>query len=641
MALRARSRLGLNTTTIGFLVDLLDDGYQGAIVSGAAKAAENAGAAMHCFVGGIIGSPQRSDLQRNHVFELANGVNLDGLVVLGGTLVNQVGVDALTRYCERYRPLPMCSIGAPLGGMPSIVVDNEIGMHGIIDHLLIAHGYRRIAFVRGPLANEEAELRFGVYRDALQRYGVPFDERLVLIGDFLESGGRAAVRQLLDERRIAISDLDAIVASNDSMAFGVMAELGERGLRVPSDVAVTGFDDVEQARYTDPGLTTIRQPLEEQGREAVRAVLLALRQRERPSDVRLRTELVVRGSCGCGLAIEHPPLSSSNEVVLGFEAMLVSRRQRILAELARCARGTLTHAGANWEARLVTAVADELRGGAPGAAAKMFEGFVQGLIDRGLDVGPCHDLLDGLRHEVLSCLRKEPDRRESAEDLFQGLRLVIAKVTERRLGASRLQTEQWARLLSAVGARLISTFDLAELRAAVESNFQLLGIASCFVVLYDPGTYPSKASQLVLAYDRLSGRTLPRPVRFATEEVLPSEALGESHKPRDFVVLPLFFKGEIFGYLVVEFDTAQVFAYEAIRDLISAALKGAMLVTSVRDQQAELDSAVNLVRDEGTRHAARMDLVEQVAVDIAEGRLTDTATIHQRILEALADSEQT
>jgi hypothetical protein len=465
---------------------------------------------------------------------------------------------------------------------------------------------------------------------------VAFDERLVVVGDFLADSGRAAVRQLFDERRIAVKEIDAIVASNDSMAFGIMGALRERGIQVPTDIAVTGFDDVEQARYTDPGLTTVRQPLEEQGREAVRAVLAAVQHRAQPQSAQLRTELVVRGSCGCGGAIEHPPMSSNTGIQLGFEAMLVSRRHHTLAELARSARGTFAHAGANWEARLVTAVADDLRERSTGAALKMFEGFVHGLVERGLDIGPCHDVLDGLRHEVLACMRKEPDRRVIAEDLFHDIRLVIARTTERLLGGSRIQIEQWSRQLSVVGARLISTFDLVELRAAVETNFPWLGIASCYIVMYEAGACPSKFSELVLAYDRHDEQTVSLPMRFATEDTLPVEAVGH-RELRNFVVEPLFFKQEIFGYVAIEFDAAQVFAYEAIRDLVSAALKGAMLVKDVRKQQVELDSAVSLIRDEGKRRVEHIERIQQVVADIAAGKLTDAAAIGQLLASAISE----
>jgi phosphoserine phosphatase RsbU/P len=636
MVQRARSRLGANAPTLGFLVDILEDGYHSAIADGVLRGAKNGGATVLCFVGGGLGSQEDWAPQRNHIFELASPATVDGLVILGGALVNHVGNEVSARYCERYRPMPMCSIGTSQLGMPSVLIDNEVGMRSVIEHLLVTHAYRRIAFVRGPLANAEAELRFQVYRQVLEQHGLAVDERLVAVGNFLAEGGRAAVACLLDERRLHIADIDAIVVSNDNMAFGVLDALKERGIRVPSDVAVTGFDDVEEARYKNPGLTTVRQPLEEQGREAVRMILLALQRGAAQDNAMLRTELVIRGSCGCNGSVERQPHSSTAGISLGFEATLVSRRQRMLPELVRAARGSMTHAGANWEARLVTAVADELRGEKSGAAITLFEGFVQGLIERGLDIAPCHDVLDCLRQEILACLHKEPERRAQAEDLFQAIRLVVGRTAERLLGARRLELERWAQQLSAVGARLIGTFDVNDLKSAVTTNFPLLGIASCFVVVYDGAGIPAKYAKLVLSYDSRAERQRAATSQFATLDLLPVEIIGSSYGLRNFVVAPLFFKHEIFGYLVLEFDMTQAFAYEAIRDLISAAFKGAMLVQNVRRQQAELDSALGMIGEEEARHAACVAQMQQVASDIAAGSLSDPTEIQARIAAVLS-----
>jgi phosphoserine phosphatase RsbU/P len=635
MVLRARSRLGVNAPTLGFLVDLLEDGYQSAVADGVLKAAKNGGATVLCFVGGILGSPERSALQRNHVFELASLATVDGLVVLGGTLVNHVGVDALAKYCERYRPIPMCSVGAPLTGIPNVLIDNEVGMRSVIEHLAVSHRYRRIAFVRGPLANAEAELRFQVYRDVLSRNGIAVDERLVVVGNFQAESGRAAVACLLDERGLGIQEIDAIVVSNDNMAFGVIDALRDRGIRVPTDVAVTGFDDVEEARYTNPRLTTVRQPLEEQGSEAVRMVLVALQHRTTPDNVVLRTELVVRESCGCSVGVEHQTAPLDAGILLGFEATLVSRRQHMLAELTRAARGSMGHAGANWEARLVTAVAEELRGDRAGASARLFEGFVEGLIERRLDVALGHRVLDCLRREILVCLRKEPERYVLAEDLFQDIRSAIGRTAERLLGASRLRLEHWARQLSAVGAHLIGTFDVNDLRTAVAANFPRLGIASCFVVTYEGDAVPSRFSSLVLAYDSRSESHQKEESRFTTDDLLPSEVIGGSNELRNFVIAPLFFKQEVLGYLVMEFDVVQIFAYEAIRDLVGAALKGAMLARNVLQQKNELDSAMRMIHADQVRHAACFDQMQRVRSEIADGSLSDLDEICGRITRLL------
>jgi DNA-binding LacI/PurR family transcriptional regulator len=617
---------------------VLEFGYQTTIAGGVLKAAKNGGASVLCFVGGVLGSPERGGLQRNHVFDLASSATVDGLVILSSTLVNYAGSDALARFVERYRVMPMCSIGETLPGMPSLFVDNDAGMRSVVEHLVVVHGYRRIAFIRGPLANAEADLRYRAYRGVLQAHGIASDDQLVFVGDYLPSSGRAAVAAWFDERHLSVSDIDAIVASNDHMAFGVLDALKERGIRVPSDVAVTGFDDVESARYSNPGLTTVRQPLEEQGREAVRVVLLALQRRAAQASESLRTELVVRGSCGCsGVSLRQTgPVTEG--LLLGFEATLVSRRQHMLAELVRAARGTLVHAGTNWEARLITAVADELRGDQPGAVEELFDGYVQGLIDRGLDTVSCHELLDCLRREMLKCLRKDPEKRAQAEDLFQAVRLGIGRTTERVLGANRLRVEDWARQMSIVSAQLIGTFDLNDLRNAIVGSLPLLGIGACFVVLYDGQgpSAPTKFANLVLDFDARQAPRSGSGNQFATEELLPPEVLGDGNDLRNFLVTPLFFKKEILGYLVIEFDITQAFAYDAIRELIGAALKGAMLVRDVRQQKAELDSAMSLIRDDQARHAALVEGLRQLTAELEKSPATGSEEIRQRIVALLA-----
>lgn len=623
MAQRIRSRLGAEAPALGFLVDLLEDGYQTAIATGVLAAAKNAGASVRCFIGGVLDSPDRSARERNHVYKLANHTTVDALVILGGTLVNHVGPAALSRYFDSCRSLPMCSVAMPLEGMASVLINNEVGMRGAIEHLIKVHNHKRIAFVRGPLANAEAELRFQVYRDVLGQHGLAIDPRMLAIGDFQAESGRAAVARFFDELRIKVEEIDSIVVSNDNMAFGVLNELAARQIRVPQDIAVTGFDDVEEARYTKPGLTTVRQPLEEQGREAVRMVLLALQQKSAPTSVQLPTELVIRGSCGCRGAADRIQATDAESVSLGFEAMLVSRRQHILNELARAARGSFAHAGANWEPKLISTVSGEIRGESPGSTAKLFEDLVQGLINRGIDVACGHDVLDCLRRELLICLRKEPERRSSAEDLFQAVRVVIGRTAERALGASRLQLEQWARRLSIVGARLIGTFDINDLRGAVRDNFPVLGIANCFIITYEPGGIPPRFSRLILAYDSRAAQQTATPIQFATDTLLPGEILERSSELRDLVVAPLFFKQEIFGYLVVDFDINQSFAYEAVRDLISAALKGSSLVQDVKRQNVELDSALSVIREKEARHAECVAKIQRIMQRIAEGTLKD------------------
>ena len=118
--------------------------------------------------------------------------------------------------------------------------------------------------------------------------------------------------------------------------------------------------------------------------------------------------------------------------------------------------------------------------------------------------------------------------------------------------------------------------------------------------------------------------------------LLPGEVLEQLSKLHNFVIAPLFFKDEVFGYLVVELDISQSFAYEAVRDLISAALKGAKLVQDVKRQNNELDSALSIIGDKEARHAECVSKIQGITKDISDGILTEPQEILRQILEVMS-----
>ena len=183
----------------------------------------------------------------------------------------------------------------PSSDIPFVDVDNVGAARQAVNHLL-GQGHRRIGMItNAPLAYTAARDRLLGYRQALEEAGLAFDERLVRYGDFREESGRVAMCELLGlaERPTAV-----FVAS-DLVAFGALVATKERGLTIPDEIALVGFDDVQLAHYVDPPLTTVRLPAYELGYEA--AALLTELVSGGPVEERevlLQTELVVRQSCG-------------------------------------------------------------------------------------------------------------------------------------------------------------------------------------------------------------------------------------------------------------------------------------------------------------------------------------------------------
>ncbi|WP_431727873.1 LacI family DNA-binding transcriptional regulator [Verrucosispora sp. TAA-831] len=186
--------------------------------------------------------------------------------------------------------IPVVCSGRPLDGadIPYVDVDQVAGVTRAVRHL-IDGGRRRIATIAGPQDMVAGIERLTGYRETVAAAGLP---EMVAVGDFTRESGAAAMRELL----AAHPDLDAVFAASDLMAHAAMRTLRETGRRVPDDVAVIGFDDIETAAYTDPPLTTVRQPIVELGRQGTRLLLrLAAGEDVEPALI-LPTELIVRES---------------------------------------------------------------------------------------------------------------------------------------------------------------------------------------------------------------------------------------------------------------------------------------------------------------------------------------------------------
>jgi DNA-binding LacI/PurR family transcriptional regulator len=559
---------------VGLFINGLEPGYAWSLVRGAADAARVGGANLLCFAGGVLGAPPGSGGERNSVFELATPATVDGLIVASGAIGNRLGRARLEQYCERYRPLHICSVAAELTGASFVSIDNESGMRTAIDHLVNVHAMRKIAFVRGPETNPEAERRYVAYKEALRHADIPFAPELVAAGDFDEHSGRHAVHTFFSTPGVSAHTLDAIVAANDEMALGALAELTRLGVRVPEQVAVVGFDDIEESRFSLPPLTTVRQPLLEQGRDAVRMVLHQIRLGGAPERVVRLTEPIVRRSCGC-LGAQHAagPPSSESHPRSSFEAAFVERRQLILAALARAARGQLSAAGADWPERLLNAFADQMRGQAPSALLHAFDDTLRRLSAGDVDLSICHDVVSALRISALGSLDGDPHRRSQAEDLFHAVRVMIAEATDRAHASRRIRQERAARALGQAAAAIAACRDLEELSSAVAAHLPALDIARCFLAVLSEESSPEQPLyRLILALHPGLRGTAPSSDPRPFAEIVRKEVLTATGE-HTFAVLPLSYGARMRAVVVIEIGAPDGWAYEMLRDAFTAFLR--------------------------------------------------------------------
>jgi LacI family transcriptional regulator len=233
---------------------------------------------------------------------------VDGLVVTARSL-SKADLTSIARSI----PVVLIASQTPQRTLDVVCADNLGGARRITEHLLDIHGSRELAFVAGPSQSPDSIQRFAGFRAALTGWAERTGDTLELPttphahGGFTEAGGARAMTQILDGRP---RPPRAVVFGNDEMAIGALAVLRARKLRVPADVAITGFDDIASARHVRPALTTVRQPMRQLGEEAVRILLERLGKPEAGRQLlTLPTELEIRRSCGC--ASTNTPSRSS------------------------------------------------------------------------------------------------------------------------------------------------------------------------------------------------------------------------------------------------------------------------------------------------------------------------------------------
>ncbi len=594
--------------TIGLLIDWLDNDYASSLAFAFHEEVCGRGMRFLCFVGHGLTPAGATEDGSNIAYRLASTRVLDALVVM--SLGARCSVEDQTRYIERFRPLPMCTLVMPSAGIPLVSVDNAAGMREAVEHLIVVHGKRRIAFVRGPFGIPDADLRYRGYLDALAAHAIELDEALVVLGDFTRESGRDAVTLLMDGRHVAF---DALVAANDGMASGAMRELAERDVHVPRDVGVCGFDDVEDSRFSDPPISSVRQPWRTRARAAV-DILEALLAGKPASDQLIAAEFVPRASCGCTAsfeAVDQPPVGGILRRVANWDW-----RKAAAADLVRVLMLRGLELGDAPARALLECYWEEINGEREGGFMLLLEQELsERLIERS-SLSAWYYGLARLRLDVLGRLDPSSVGRAKAETLIHSAIERVSYAAERQQALRRLAFERQGRLLVLAGQATSTAFDTDSINALLKQQLPELGVPSFYVAQYDAASLEPdlpRRSRIVIAEMGNAGRPPPVDLEFDTAELLPAGVWPERHE-LGFVIEALHFQDERLGFVLFQIGPRQGAIYMALREQLSAALKGAGLVKQVAQRAMQREQA------ERARMQEELSIARRVQVSILPTR---------------------
>ncbi len=599
--------------TLGFFTDNLTAGYHNAIWQGVESLARERDVNVLCLVGASLHNEPHPDAMSNVLYDLVNKERFDGLVIASGSMGTPIGPEKMQIFCERYRPLPMASIAIPLDGISSVLMDNDYGMRELMLHLVEVHGYRRIAFFHKQEGHPESDARYKAYVSVLAEHGIAVDPTLVIPGVHYNTP-ESGIRLLLDERQLRPRiDVEALVANDDGIALQILDILQARDIQVPDDMAVVGFDDIEDSRYVIPALTTVRQPLHEQGRRAAELVLAQLQEETVPPQVSLRPQLIVRQSCGCLDAAVLQAESrlrpeTSAEPGASFPAAMATRREVMLSDMVRMLTvGPLPDdASAVVRARVIRLV-DAFIGAAQdetAASAEVFLRVLDGLMRQTMleqgDVTAWQNSLSILRSHALACA-SDITLSQRIEGLLQPARVLIGSAAQQAQARQRLQAAQREGIMREIGQVFVSAGALDDLLNAMSYGLPRLGIPAFYLSVYADLQAPketplsSTMSQLLLACDRARGLEKREKQHYPARDLLPAGLLPEDRR-YSLVIEPLHFRDEYLGQVCFEVGPRESAIYDTLRMQISSALQGVLVTERLAGRALQLQTAAEVSR---------------------------------------------
>ena len=549
----------------------VNESYQTEIWRGITEEAEKLERKLVFFMGFRSFIPD-SQPYKYPFYRLAQTGHFGGMIIISSAISTYLQPEKVRSLFNMNPRIPKISIGLPMTGAGSVCVDGTEGMASLTEHMVVGHKMKNVALIAGPRQHPESEERKKTLRDVCRKKGILLDEELIYHGDFDKMSAREGIRNLLGKDK----RIDVLFCLNDRMAIGAIEELSARGLSVPHDMTVCGFDDIEEARFCNPPLTTVSQPLYDLGSTAVRE-LYRLMDGDEPRHISLSCTPRIRRSCSC------------SESVFNGSGLKENRN----------------------------AFRDLLDQKDPG------EFFTT--LDRKLSSSLFSTQRFGVLEEILTV--KEKELKEQGIDWDETIKKARKNLWEtqtRYLINRRLAKEQRSTLVRNIGISLTGSFDTPVLFRNLASGLVHLGFNDAYLVVYQNES-DRKVSRLVFALE--NGNFVENLSEvFSGERILPrgEKDLNEGMN-RSWMFTPLVFQDSALGHLLLPGNHRDTEIYETLTKQVASALQGAVLLEQVLNHEQSLEGEVKertkeLVRANRNlrKEISRRIKLEQEVTDISK-----------------------
>jgi DNA-binding LacI/PurR family transcriptional regulator/signal transduction histidine kinase len=575
--------------TIGILSNSLDYEYQVLIWAGVKAAAKELNFNVICFTGAEINSPNPIRQERNKIFELISKHNIDGLIIVPSTNCNFMTIKEMEAYFKRFNFIPMVSIGIKLKNIPSIIIDNKSGLKNLVDHLIEVHGYKKFLYVGGPINSIESKERLQAFKDSLNEHGIKIEKEYLTNGNYFLQPTYFLVRDFLNKGE----RFDAIVTASDNMAIGAIWALEEKGIIIPDETAVTGFDDIKSASSISVPLTTVRQPLFKMAKKAVNVLINKINRKKAIDLEVMKTEPVIRKSCGClNIDIEHVPIEdikmsskSPSDFNLIKDSILNKIKEIYIFKTEEHKIDIYSLVIEN----LIKFIKNEL-------SDKDFIFELDKILKRSMlenhNKSEWNRLLFLFRKKILPIFLNQPQIIIKIEDLIHQARILINEASIQIEKNSYIRLSERTRILQQIMRDLVNSFDVQTLLQRMAVELPKISINSCYLSLYSSKIEKGKDARLILAFNKREQIKLNKDgYLFPRDQLFPRDLINLK-ETYYFIVEPLIYDKEQLGFIVLDMDNLEGLLITSITDQIRSTIKTSVLLKDTIEKGKKLKDAL-------------------------------------------------
>lgn len=574
--------------SIGLLIDQATAYYQMNIILGAVEAAKANGVNLVCIEGGCIHSKHDHHARQNFVYDLVSEGDFDGILLLS-SVCRFAEPAQILEFRDRFRPLPIVSIAYQIEGCGNILIDDATGLCDLLKHLIEYHHFRRFAVILGPAPDQNVQKRFATIRKTFDEYGIILDDNLITSGDFLQNSGALAVKTFLDERK---AEFDVLLSTNDGMAWGALDELRSRGVKVPRDMAVAGYDNFFFSAYSSPPLTTVNHSLFDQGVQSVNLLLEMIREDAPPRDVYVPTKLVIRESCGClSQASSMSALDDIASTRIDSNTLSSENKNDIIRELLQKVRSSFPTQNIHPLEELLEQLVTALN---PHSEKKAKDEFITDCYEilrhnllNNDDIFLWQTFISEIRHGLLPHIT-DANILIRMEAILHQVRVMAAEKSVEKEKMGFHESLQNNLILNSISEELLTAVEPEKMMDTLAEKLPQLGISTGFIATFTGKrrTIINKR-QLLLAFNQ-NGRIKETKSTLYSDRLIPDK-LTEDEEPHALLISSLHRAENPLGLMALEINSLNgAGVYDALRRIISGSLNGAILARKVKEQEKNL-----------------------------------------------------